>query len=131
MDAHGLQNPVTRIESGNSSNNSKNIENDIKVCQNAIETDPKDGQAYSDLGYIYYQLGKYDFAVLLYKKSIDLMASQADKAISWNRLGDAYRRLGDYGKALTAYQKSSESAPSKVPVVARARMSFIDNMVAG
>jgi len=131
MDAHGLQNPVTRIESGNSSNNSKNIENDIKVCQNAIEADPKDGQAYSDLGYIYYQLGKYDFAVLLYKKSIDLMASQADKAISWNRLGDAYRRLGDYGKALTAYQKSSESAPSKVPVVARARMSFIDNMVAG
>jgi superkiller protein 3 len=118
-------------EMGNSFMSSKKYNNAIEAYKKAIELDPKNGQPYSNLGFIYYRLGKYDFAVLLYKKSIDLLDSPKDKAISWNMLGDAYRRLGDYGNALAAYKKSGENEPAVSPVMARARATLLENIVAG
>ena len=118
-------------ELGNTLTNEQKFENAIKAYKTAIEANPKNGQPYSNLGYIYYRLGKYDFAILLFKKSINLLETQADKALSWNRLGDAYRRLGDYGNAMTAYKKSSEMSPSTNRVMDRARVSLLDNLVAG
>jgi tetratricopeptide (TPR) repeat protein len=118
-------------ELGNSFVSSKKYNSAIEAYKKAIETDPKNGQPYSNLGFIYYRLGKYDFAVLLYKKSIELLESPADKAISWNMLGDAYRRLGDYGNALEAYKKSGENEPAVSPVMARARATLLENVVAG
>jgi tetratricopeptide (TPR) repeat protein len=125
------QNSSDWNELGNSYANSKKFDNAIKAYKTAIEMDPKYGQPYSNLGYIYYRLAKYDFAILLYKKSIDLLNTPEDKALSWNRLGDAYRRLGDCGNALAAYQKSSEMAPSMSPVMARPRVTLLENIVAG
>jgi tetratricopeptide (TPR) repeat protein len=116
---------------GNAFIGSKKYNDAIEAYKKAIEVDPKNGQPYSNLGFIYYRLGKYDFAVLLYKKSIDLLSTPKDKAISWNMLGDAYRRLGDYGNALEAYKKSSENEPASNPVMARARVALLDNIVAG
>ena len=118
-------------ELGNSFVSSKKYNDAIDAYKRAIETDPMNGQPYSNLGFIYYRMGKYDFAVLLYKKSIDLLASPKDRAISWNMLGDAYRRLGDYGNALEAYKKSSENEPAGSPVMARARATLLENIVAG
>ncbi|MGZ6346209.1 MAG: tetratricopeptide repeat protein, partial [Anaerolineales bacterium] len=118
-------------EMGNLLINSKKFNEAIEAYKKAIETDPKNGQPYSNLGFIYYRMGKYDFAVLLYKKSIDLLSSPEDKAISWNMLGDAYRRLGDYGNALEAYKKSGENKPAVSPVMARARAALLENIVAG
>ncbi len=132
------QTPETRLQTssdwnelGNSYVSSKNYNDAIEAYKKAIEMDPKNGQPYSNLGFIYYRMGKYDFAVLLYKKSIDLLASPKDRAISWNMLGDAYRRLGDYGNALAAYKTSSENEPSGSPVMARARATLLENIVAG
>lgn len=118
-------------EIGNSFMSSKKYNNAIEAYKKAIEMDPKNGQPYSNLGFVYYRLGKYDFAVLLYKKSIDLLDSAEDKAVSWNMLGDAYRRLGDYGNALAAYKKSGENEPAVSPVMARARATLLENIVAG
>jgi tetratricopeptide (TPR) repeat protein len=118
-------------ELGNSYVSSKNYKDAIEAYKKAIEIDPKNGQPYCNLGFIYYRMGKYDFAVLLYKKSIDLLASPKDRAISWNMLGDAYRRLGDYGNALAAYKTSSDNEPSGSPVMARARATLLENIVAG
>jgi tetratricopeptide (TPR) repeat protein len=118
-------------ELGNSLINSKKFNDAIEAYKKAIEMDPKNGQPYSNLGFIYYRMGKYDFAVLLYKKSIDLLSSPEDRAISWNMLGDAYRRLGDYGNALEAYKKSGENKPAVSPVMARARAALLENIVAG
>ncbi|HEX7620755.1 MAG TPA: tetratricopeptide repeat protein [Anaerolineales bacterium] len=118
-------------ELGNSFTTSQKYNNAIEAYKKAIEMDPKNGQPYVNLGFIYYRLGKYDFAVLLYKKSIELLDSPEDKAISWNRLGDSYRRLGDYGNALDAYKKSSEMEPAKSPVMARARATLLESIVAG
>jgi tetratricopeptide (TPR) repeat protein len=116
---------------GNSYTSSKKYNNAIDAYKKAIDTDPKNGQPYSNLGLIYYRLGKYEDAILIYKKSIDLLNTPEDKAVSWNRLGDTYRRLGDYRNALAAYQKSSEMAPAMSPVMARAKATLLENIVAG
>ena len=118
-------------ELGNSFASSKKLDNAIEAYKKAIEMNPKFGHPYCNLGFVYYRLGKYDEAVSLYKKSIELLDNLEDKAISWNRLGDAYRRLGDYGNALSAYQKSNELAPALSPVMARARTTLLENIVAG
>jgi tetratricopeptide (TPR) repeat protein len=125
------QNSIDWNELGNSYTSAKKFDDAIVAYKKAIEMDPKYGQPYSNLGLNYYRLGKYDVAILLYKKSLEFLDTPEDKAISWNRLGDAYRRLGDYGNALAAYKKSSETAPAMSPVMARARATLLENIVAG
>ncbi len=112
---HTPQNSIDWNELGNSYASSRKFDNAIEAYKKAIEMNPKYGQPYSNLGFIYYRLGKNDVAILLYKKSIDFLDTPEDKAVSWNRLGDAYRRLGDYGNASAAYQKASEMAPVDEP----------------
>lgn len=118
-------------ELGNSLTSAKKLDSAIEAYKKAIEMNPKFGQPFSNLGFIYYRQGKYEEAIKLYKKSIDLLENPEDTAVSWNRLGDAHRRLGDYGNALIAYQKSSESTPTLSPVMARARVTLLENIVAG
>jgi len=125
------QNSIDWNELGNSYTSSQKFFNAIEAYKKANELDPKYGQPYSNLGFTYYRLGKYEDAILLYKKSLDLLDTPEDKAVSWNRLGDAYRRLGDYGNALDAYQKSNEMVPAVSPVMARARATLLENVVAG
>jgi tetratricopeptide (TPR) repeat protein len=130
-DENTPQNSIDWNELGNSYTSSKKLDDAIAAYKKAIEMNPKFGQPYRNLGIIYYRLGKYEVAIQLYKKSIDLLEAKEDKGISWNRLGDAYRRLGDYGNALAAYQKASEMAPIANPVMVRARATLLENFVAG
>jgi tetratricopeptide (TPR) repeat protein len=124
-------NSIDWNELGNSYASTERFENAIEAYKKAIEMNPKYGQPYSNLGFIYYHLGKFEIAVPLYKRSIDLLDTQEDRAVSWNRLGDAYRRLGDYGNASAAYQRASEMAPVVSKVMARARATLLENIVAG
>lgn len=124
-------NSIDWNEMGNSYTRSKKFNEAIEAYKKAIEMNPRYGQPYCNLGLIYYHLGKFDTAVLLFKKSTELLETREDKAASWNKLGDSYRRLGDYGAALAAYQKSSEMAPTVSPVMARARATLLENIVAG
>jgi tetratricopeptide (TPR) repeat protein len=125
------RNAIDWNDLGNLYVSSKEFDKAIDAYKKAIEMNPDYGQPYGNLGFIYHRLGKNDDAILLYKKSIDLLDTQEDKTISWNRLGDAYRRLGDYKNALAAYQKSSEVAHAVSPVMAHARVTLLENVVAG
>jgi tetratricopeptide (TPR) repeat protein len=125
------QNSIDWNELGNLYTSSKKLDNAIEAYKKAIGMNPKYGQPYSNLGYIYYRLGKYEVAIQLYTKSIDLLDTKEDKVISWNRLGDAYRRLGDYGNALASYQKASEMATAGKLMMARGRATLVENFVAG
>lgn len=125
------RNSIDWNEMGNSYTRAKKYNDAIEAYKKAIGMNPKFGQPYSNLGLIYYHLGKFDVAILLFKKSIDLLETHEEKAISWNKLGDSYRKLGDYGNALAAYQKSSEMAPPMSPVMARARATLLENIVVG
>jgi tetratricopeptide (TPR) repeat protein len=74
----------------------------------AIELDRGNSWAYSNLAYAYMQQGKPKEGVSLLLRSIDLMESAADKAVSWNRLGTLYRSLNDYENAVAAYQMADQ-----------------------
>ena len=80
----------------------------ISAYNRSIQLDPAFGIPYSNLALTYLNLGHYAEAVLLYKKSIELLHSDKEKAVCWNALGNAYRCLKDYRNAVTAYRKASE-----------------------
>ena len=74
----------------------------------AIELDRGNGWAYSNLAYAYMQQGKHKEGVSLLLRSIELLESDADKAVSWNRLASLYRALNDYDNAVAAYQMADK-----------------------
>ena len=59
----------------------------------------------------YVQQGKYEEAVELYRRSIELLADNKEKAISWSQLGNVYRHLKDYSKAVNAYEQADVLDP--------------------
>ncbi len=87
------------------------FEEAIQAYNQAIQLDPLFGEPYSNLALTYLTQGQYAEAILLYQKSIELLNSDADKALSWNGLGNAYRCVNDYDNAIAAYQKAAEFDP--------------------
>lgn len=83
----------------------------IKAYNKAIQLDPSFGWPYSNLALTYLTQRQYAEAILLFQKSIALLSSAKDKAISWNGLGNAYRCITDYPNAVAAYQKAAELDP--------------------
>lgn len=114
-------------EMGNSFMSSGKYEEAVDAYKQSIEADPKFGQPYSNLGFVYYKKRNYRLAVLLYQKSLEHLKNAEDKATTLNRLGDAYRQLHDYENALLAYKKAGELGPSTNPTLDRARFSLCQN----
>ncbi len=95
-------------EKGNVHFKQENFEEAINAYNKAIQIDPSFGWPYSNLALVYFTQGKYTEAILLYQKSIDLLGSNKDKALSWNGLGNVYRCVNDYANAVIAYRKAAE-----------------------
>ena len=74
------------------------------------------------------QKEKYAEAVLLYQRSIELFASDKDKAVTWNRLGNVYRRLNDYDNAIACYQRADELDPNNATLSQRLRFSLLGSL---
>ena len=76
----------------------------VHAYNKAIQLESGFGKPFSNLALIFTKQAKYDDAIHLYKKSLDLLTDDAEKAITWNRLGNVYRQLKNYQKAVVAYQ---------------------------
>jgi len=87
------------------------LEEAIKAFNAAIQIDPEYGVPYSNLALTYLTQGQFAEAILLYQKSVELLESDRDKALSWNGLGNAYRCTGDYANAVGAYQQAAALDP--------------------
>ena len=74
----------------------------------AIDLDPGFGSPYSNLALTLVTQGKYVQAIPLYRKSIELLDEDKDRAVAWNRLGNLYRKLNEYELAVGAFQKADE-----------------------
>jgi hypothetical protein len=94
----------------------------ISAYTRAIEMAPKVGWPYRNLASAYFYKGMTAVAIPLYKRSIDLLSNNAEKAASLNKLGDAYRQLGDYQNAMVAYQKADDLTAGINSLLNRARM---------
>jgi tetratricopeptide (TPR) repeat protein len=86
----------------------ENYDDAAEAFSKAIELDRGNGWAYSNLAHAYMQQGKHKETVSLLLRSIDLLESDADKAVSWNRLASIYRLLNDYDNAVAAYEMADK-----------------------
>ena len=93
----------------------------------AMELDPTSGKAYSGLARTFASQAKYEEAVPLFEKSIELLQNDKEKADAWNGLGNAYRKLNDYESAIRAYQKAVVLADEGVDLLTRTRFSLLSN----
>ena len=80
----------------------------VHAYNRAIQLESDFGKPFSNLALIYTKQAKYEDAIHLYKKSLDLLTNDAEKAITWNRLGNVYRQLKNYREAVVAYQSADE-----------------------
>jgi tetratricopeptide (TPR) repeat protein len=125
------RNSIDWNDRGNNLTRAKKYDEAIQAYKKALELNPRYGQPYSNMGLIYYHLGRFDSAILLFKKSLALLETREDKAAAWNKLGDCHRRMGDYGNALNAYQKSSELTSTSRSTVTRSRVTLFESAVVG
>jgi tetratricopeptide (TPR) repeat protein len=98
-------------EKGNLHFQQGDYEHAIDAYSRAIEIDPALGWPYNNMALCYMAQGRHAEAVLLYKKSLEMLISNTDKAVSWNGLGNAYRATGDYNNAGAAYERAAELDP--------------------
>ena len=79
------------------------IDEAISSYRIAIKLNSKFAWSYANLGLAHHKKGEYRESIGFYKKSIELMDNEFNRAICWNGLGDSYRRLQDYQNAFEAY----------------------------
>ncbi len=83
-------------------------ERQAAYCLKAIEWNPRDSQAYSNLGYAYSLLGKHNEALESSKTAVQL-APELDAA--WNNLGIVYAQMGQYENAVKSFEKALKINP--------------------
>ncbi len=101
-----LNNANVWNELGNIFTRAKVYAEAVDAYNKAIELNPHFGWSYSNLALVYARQGKREDAVSLYRRSIELLWTDLDKAVAWNRLGDVYRQSGNYAEAISAYQNA-------------------------
>ncbi|HSG46048.1 MAG TPA: tetratricopeptide repeat protein [Anaerolineales bacterium] len=114
-------------ELGDSFSKAGSYEQASNCYRKVTEIAPNDGWSFYKLASSLAHQTKFDEAVPLYKKSIELFADDKDKADIWNRLGNVYRRLNDYGRAVDAYQNAVKLNNESKSLLMRTRFSLLGN----
>ena len=83
----------------------------IHAYRRSIQIESGFGRPYSNLALTYAQRGNYEEAIRLFRRGIELLDNDKEKAISWMRLGNVFRRQKDYREAVLAYQHADELDP--------------------
>jgi len=85
-----------------------------KYSRECIRLFAEHPQVYGNLGNVYLKRGKWQEAIPLYLKALDLTKGQNFKV--WGNLGAAYYYAGDSAKSIEALQKSLEQNPDQAAV---------------
>jgi len=93
----------------------------------AVKTQPESYQTLSKLGMAFVFQGKYEEAISIYQKAIELTSGNTEKSALFNRLGNVYRRMNNQAKALEAYQKAVVLTGTKSKLLTRTRFSLLGN----
>jgi len=93
----------------------------------AAEMEPLDGASYNNLALSLVYQSRFEEALPLYTKSIELLHDEKEQADVWNRLGNVYRRLNDYDNAIAAYQNAVKLKHDQSSLLSRARFSLLGN----
>jgi len=72
---------------------------------------PDSPKIHNNLGLVYYNMGKKEEAIAMYRKEIDI---NPDSANAYNNLGVAYYDMGRKEEAIAAYKKAIEAKPDSI-----------------
>ena len=95
--------------------------------QMAADLEPTNGWSFRSLALSLTFQSKFEEAVPLFLKSIELFKDDKAKAEAWNRLGNVYRRLNDYDNAIAAYQNAVKLNHENGTLLTRTRFSLLGN----
>jgi tetratricopeptide (TPR) repeat protein len=87
----------------------KKINSEIKKLEKLIKSNPKDDEAYYNMGIAYNNKQDYDKAIECYKKSLELNPKKDE---AYYNMGVAYIMKEDYKKAIIQYEKAKEINPN-------------------
>jgi len=85
-----------------------NHEDMFRMAESETRKNPRNHNAWTQLGNLYYDVNQYDKAVDAYLKSIELKPDNPDVLTD---LGVMYRRSGRPGKAVEAFDRAIKSDP--------------------
>ncbi len=98
------------------------FERAIPALQKALEIEPRT-IFYSNLGIIYYYLGRFDDGVATHRKAIAL---EPEDSTIWLNLGDALHFSSESDQAATAFEKAAELAAVRLEVNPRESEVMLD-----
>lgn len=102
-----------------------NLEESLRLYQQAIDLNPEFGQAYSNLGLAYMKLGRAAEAIWASRKAIALANGQhahVTRANSHYNIGMLYEKAGQYEQALASYRAAQRERPKPAYEEAIGRM---------
>lgn len=83
------------------------IERDLEQAKAAVRTKPRDAQAHSDLGNVYFRMGNYDAAEVEFKRAISLnkmyLVAQFNLAMVYKTRGKTDLAITELNKLLKKY----------------------------
>ncbi|MCX7727576.1 MAG: tetratricopeptide repeat protein, partial [Chitinispirillaceae bacterium] len=83
----------------------KNLDSAKILIEKALKRDPLNGAIIDSYGWVFYQLGKYDSALVYLTKASQRIS---DDPIIFSHLGDALVKLKNYKEAISAYHRAIE-----------------------
>ncbi len=89
------------------------IDQSLVASQKSVQLDPKDAEAYYNLGIVMQELGRLDEAEAIYKKAITL---KPDHKV-YNNLGNVMQELGRLDEAEASYKKAITLKPDFIQAI--------------
>jgi cytochrome c-type biogenesis protein CcmH/NrfG len=80
----------------------------IAALEDRTRQNPKDVEALTQLGHLYFDTGQPSKAIEVYEKSLELNSTRPDV---WTDLGVMYRRSGDSQRAVETFRKALSLKP--------------------
>jgi len=103
-----VEKPEVWNEKGNVFFSKNMFEKAALAYDRAIEIDGSFGRAYCNLALVFFMQGRHQNSITYYKRALDLLKSDGEKAMCWNGLGNVYRRIGDYENAMIAFNTATK-----------------------
>ena len=114
------------IDIGDGGSKVDKFERDIKLLLSGIENEPNNDRYYFYLANSYNDCGKYNEAIEIYKKRIEMAGWKQEVWYSYYRIGLAYKNLGQIEKAiyywLLSYDYSSDRIEGLYQIICHYRI---------
>ena len=85
------------------------MQNDLRLAQEAVKNDPKNVNAWIQLGNMSMDMARYNEAIDAYQKALEIDPRNVDVRVD---MGTCYRNIHKPDMAITAYKKALEINPT-------------------